>query len=110
MSEIDTSSAKGVRQRTREIRNAEEQFAKDLDVVLTSTEGRRVFWYLCQGDALQDSGALNDPFVAGQTDLTAYKLGRQSFSRLILGELLKPSRFKIYAEIVAENSKYEEES
>jgi len=104
MSEIDTSSAKEVRQRTREVRNAEEQFAKDLDVVLNSTQGRRVLWHLAQGDALEGSGALNEAFVAGMNDLTAYRLGRQSFSRMILGELLKPSRLHFYQQIVEENA------
>lgn len=101
---VDLSSAKDVRQLTREVRNEEDQFANDLDVVLSSTEGRRVLWYLAQGDALPNSGALNDPFVAGEPELTAYKLGRQSFSRMILGELLRPERFKIYAQIVEENA------
>jgi hypothetical protein len=104
MAEIDTSSAKEVRQRTREVRNAEEQFAKDLDVVLSSTEGRRVLWYLAQGDALEGSGALNEAFVAGMNDVTAYRLGRQSFSRMILGELLKPARLHFYQQIVEENA------
>lgn len=107
MSGIDTSSAKEVRQRTREVRNSEEQFAKDLDVVLSSTEGRRVLWYLAQGDALEGSGALNEPFVAGMNDVTAYKLGRQSFSRMILGELLKPARLHFYQQIVEENATLE---
>ena len=98
----DLSSRRDVRARTAEIRNAEEVFARDLDVVLSSTEGRRFVWYLCQGNALNDSGAMVDAFVPGQEDLTAYRLGRQSMSRRLLAEIMKPERFNIYQKIVEE--------
>ena len=98
----DLSSAREVRQRTAVVRNNSEQFARDLDVVLSSTEGRRFIWRLCQGEALGDSGALTDAFVVDQPDLTTYRLGRQSMARALLAEIMRPERFKIYAKIVEE--------
>lgn len=99
---IDLSSAKEVRLRTAVVRNSQEQFGRDLDAVLGLPEGRRLIWHLCQGDALNDSGALTDAFVAGQSDLTSYRLGRQSIARALLAEVMKPERFKTYAMIVKE--------
>lgn len=99
---VDLSSRREVRQRTAEVRNHQERFGRDLDVVLNSTEGRRVIWYLCQGNALNDSGALNDAFVQNAPDLTAYRLGRQSIAKQLLAEIMKPERFEIYAKIVEE--------
>ena len=99
---VDLSSRREVRQRTAEVRNHQEQFGRDLDVVLSSTEGRRVIWYLCQGNALNDSGALTDAFVQGAPDLTAYRLGRQSMAKQLLSEIMKPERFKTYEKIVEE--------
>ncbi len=98
----DLSSAREVRQRTAVVRNNQEQFGRDLDVVLSSTEGRRFVWFLCQGEMLGDSGALTDAFVVDQPDLTAYRLGRQSMARALLAEIMKPNRYAVYAKIVEE--------
>ena len=98
----DLSSRKEIRQRTAIIRNNEEQFGRDLDVVLNTTEGRRLVWHLCQGGALGDIGAMVDAFVAGDSTMTAYRLGRQSMARRLLAEIMKPERFNTYAKIVEE--------
>ena len=101
-SPTDLSSAREVRQRTAGVRNHQEQFGRDLDDVLSSSSGRRFIWYLCQGEQLGDSGALIDPFVSGQADLPAYRLGRQSTARALLAEIMKPERFDVYKKIVEE--------
>jgi len=95
----DTSRASSVRKKTRGVRVREEQFARDLDVVLTSTEGRRMLWCL-----LEDAGIFADPFT-GDEATTAYRCGRQAWGRKVFTYLMTPSRQKIYAEMVEESSK-----
>ncbi len=102
--QLDTSSAKDVRQQTRKVRNAEEQFAFDLDVVISSTPGRRMLWYLLQGTDQNGSGVFNDPFISGESDTTAYRCGLQARNKMLMTYLMDPKRFHIYAEMVEEFS------
>ena len=105
MTEVyDTSSGRDVREKTRKVKNAHEQFAFDLDVVLKTTEGRRMLWFLLQGSDQVGSGVMEDPFVAGQPDLTAYRSGLQARNKMLMTYMLAPERFHLYAQMVEEMS------
>lgn len=102
--QFNTSSAKDVRAQTRDVRNIEEQFASDLDVVLSSTPGKRLLWYLLEGSDQDGSGVFNDPFVAGENDTTAYRCGLQARNKMLMTYLMEPKRFHLYVDMVEEFS------
>ena len=101
---IDLSSAKAVRAQKRKARNSEEQFEKDLDVVLSSTQGRRFLWHMLEGAGLEGAGVFQDPFSPANDSLTAYRAGRQSMGRFILAKLMEPRRFEFYHKMIEESA------
>ena len=100
---IDLSSAKEVRAQKRKAKNAEEQFESDFDIVLSSESGRRFVWNVLEGGGLEGAGVFEDPFVAGNDSLTAYRAGRQSMGRFILARIMKPKRFGVYQKMIEES-------
>ncbi len=100
---IDVGDAKQVRAQKRHARNRDQAFLHSLDVVLSSTEGRKFVWHLISGNDLDGAGVMEDPFV-GDALVTAYRAGRQSFGKKLMAELMKPERVRVYAQIVDENA------
>jgi hypothetical protein len=101
---IDLSSAKAVRAQKRKARNSEEQFEKDLDVVLSSTQGRRFLWHMLEGGGLEGAGVFQDPFSPVSESITAYRAGRQSMGKFILAKLMTPRRMEYYQQMIEETA------
>ena len=63
-----------------------------------------MLWFLLQGSDQDGSGVFNDPFVVGESDLTAYRCGLQARNKMLMTYLMDPARFHFYVEMVDENS------
>ncbi len=70
--------------------------------MLKTTEGRALLWHLAGGAGLEGSGALDDSFVPGAADLSAYKAGRQSMAKMVLSWIMEPKRHGVYELILKE--------
>lgn len=77
---------------------AENEYANDCVALLSTPGGRRYVWAL-----LAECGVMEDPFVRGEQDTTAYKIGMQRVGRKVFTDLLNyaPSH---YHQMAAENS------
>lgn len=94
----DLSSGKDVRRRRLSAKTREDQFAADLDVVISSTTGRRFVWSL-----LEEAQIFRDAFAA-EASGTAYVLGQQSYGKKLFGLLNTQRRMPNYALMVEENA------
>ena len=94
----DLSSGRDVRRRKSTAKQREDQFAADLDVVISSTPGRRFIWSL-----LEEAQIFKDAFAA-EASSTAYVLGQQSYGKKVIGLLNTQRRMENYALMVQENT------
>jgi hypothetical protein len=94
----DLSSGKDVRRRRLTAKQREDQFAADLEVVISSTTGRRFVWSL-----LEEAQIFRDAFAAEAAG-TAYVLGQQAYGKKLFGLLNTHRRMKSYAQMVEENT------
>lgn len=100
--QVDLSSGRDVRAHKRKAKQKQETFELCLDVVLDSTQGRKVIWDLISGFDLEGAGVFEDAYTREES-LTAYRLGRQSMAKFLLAKLMAPERFHLYAKMVEEN-------
>lgn len=103
---IDLSDAGQVRQRKRTLATQEAELDRVLDVVLRSTEGRKLLWLMLSGELLGSVGfgVMSDPFVQGDPHFSAYRMGQQSAQRVLMALLMNPKRMRFYVQMVEENS------